>query len=47
MARGRRQSAAAVMGGGFDETVAIDGVDSVEGGGGRYQRSQNGAAVGR
>jgi hypothetical protein len=36
----------AVMGGGFDGTVAIDGVDAVEGGGGRYQRSQNGVAAG-
>ncbi len=36
----------AVMGGSFDGTVAIDGVDAVEGGGGRYQRSQNGAAAG-
>jgi hypothetical protein len=30
----------AVMGGGFDGTVAIDGVDAVEGGGGRYRHSQ-------
>ena len=36
----------AVMGGGFDGTVTIDGVDAVEGGGGRYQGSQNGAAAG-
>jgi hypothetical protein len=43
----QRGSAAAVTGGGFDGTVAIDGVDAVEGGGGRYQRSQNGAAAGR
>ena len=45
--RQRRQSVAARMGGGFDGTVAIDGVDAVEGGGGRYQRSQNGVAAGR
>jgi hypothetical protein len=36
----------AVTGEGFDGTVAIDRVDAVEGGGGRYQRSQNGAAAG-
>ncbi len=36
----------AVMGGGFDRTVAIDGVDAVEGGGGCYRRSQNRAAAG-
>jgi hypothetical protein len=34
------------MGGGFDGTVAIDGVDAVEGGGGRYRHTQNGAAAG-
>jgi hypothetical protein len=36
----------AVTGGGFDGTVMIDEVDAVEGGGGCYQRSQNGAAAG-
>jgi hypothetical protein len=36
----------AVTGGGFEGTVAIDGVDAVEEGGSRYQRSQNGAAAG-
>jgi hypothetical protein len=36
----------AVMGGGFDGTVVIDEVDAVEGGGGCYQCSQNGAAAG-
>ncbi len=36
----------AVMVGGFDGTVAIDGVDAVDGGGSRYQCSQNGAAAG-
>jgi hypothetical protein len=45
--RWQRQSAAAVTGGGFDGTVTIDGVDAVEGVGGRYQCSQNGAAAGR
>ncbi len=45
--RRQRQLAAAVMGGGFDGTVVIDGVDAVEGGGGCYPRSQNGAAAGR
>ncbi len=45
--RWRWRSAAAVTGGGFDGTVAIDGVDAVEGGGGHYQHSRNGAAAGR
>ncbi len=36
----------AVTDGGFDGTVGIDGVDPVEGGGGHYRRSQNGAAAG-
>ncbi len=36
----------AVTGGGFDGTVTVDGVDAVEGGGGRCLRSQNGAAAG-
>jgi hypothetical protein len=36
----------AVTGGGFDGSVVIDGVNAVEGGGGHYQCSQNGAAAG-
>jgi hypothetical protein len=42
----RWQEAVAVMGGGFDGTVVIDGVDAVEGGGGLYRRRQNGVAAG-